>query len=129
MWAAGAATLAVLLSLIGNMASNTVSLPVGWAAVLWGVVGLMGTAAVAMAVWQHRLDQRRFPGDRAVSGVGSTEWLAARVLFLVDGRLPKVHEVSLLQLRVKPAIETRRADGADLPPYVRRDIDDDLEWA
>jgi hypothetical protein len=129
MWVATAATLAVLLSLIGNMASNTVALSVGWAAVLWVIVGLMGAAAVAVAVRQHRIDQRDFPAAAVVSGVGSTEWLAGRVLFLVEGRLPRVSEVSLLQLRVKPAIETRRADGADQPPYVPRDIDEDLEWA
>jgi hypothetical protein len=55
--------------------------------------------------------------------------LAGRVLFLVAGRLPAVAEVDLLQLRVAPAIDTHRTDGMDLPPYVPRDVDDELARA
>ncbi|OXM60442.1 hypothetical protein CF165_42160, partial [Amycolatopsis vastitatis] len=52
-----------------------------------------------------------------------------RALHLVDGELPPVKGVGLLDLRVKPAIDTHAEDGSDLPPYVARDIDVDLEWA
>ncbi|WP_086855983.1 ATP-binding protein, partial [Amycolatopsis lexingtonensis] len=55
--------------------------------------------------------------------------LVGRALHLIDGELPVVSEVGLLDLRVKPAIDTHAEDGSDLPPYVARDIDEDLEWA
>ncbi|NKE55406.1 tetratricopeptide repeat protein [Lentzea sp. PSKA42] len=55
--------------------------------------------------------------------------LVGRALHLVDGRLPEVGQVGLLQMRVKPAIDTHSEDGSDLPPYVGRDLDEDLEWA
>ncbi|WP_460437930.1 tetratricopeptide repeat protein [Amycolatopsis stemonae] len=55
--------------------------------------------------------------------------LVGRALHLVDGELPPVSGVGLLDLRVKPAIDTHADDGSDLPPYVARDIDEDLEWA
>ncbi|MEV4050743.1 tetratricopeptide repeat protein [Amycolatopsis sp. NPDC049688] len=56
VWVAIAATLAVLLSLVGNIATNTVQLPTGWAVGLWAVVGLMGVTSVGLAVRQHRAD-------------------------------------------------------------------------
>ncbi|MCR6481427.1 tetratricopeptide repeat protein [Amycolatopsis sp. OK19-0408] len=55
--------------------------------------------------------------------------LVGRALHLVNGELPQVSGVGLLDLRVKPAIDTYADDGSDLPPYVARDIDEDLEWA
>ena len=50
-----------------------------------------------------------------------------RALHLVGDRLPKVADVSLLALRVKRAMDTFRSE--DLPRYVGRDRDEDLEWA
>ncbi len=55
--------------------------------------------------------------------------LMGRALHLLNGELPPVSAVGLLDLRVKPAIDTHAEDGSDLPPYVPRDIDTDLEWA
>ncbi|MFT7866424.1 MULTISPECIES: hypothetical protein [Amycolatopsis] len=52
-----------------------------------------------------------------------------RALHLDGDRLPKVADVSLLALRVKRAVDTLDAEGRDLPPYVPRDRDEDLEWA
>ncbi len=64
-----------------------------------------------------------------VTAEDSAKPLVGRALHLVDGELPPVREVGLLELRVKPAIDTHAEDGSDLPPYVARDIDVDLEWA
>ncbi|WP_146073634.1 hypothetical protein [Amycolatopsis sp. CA-126428] len=50
-----------------------------------------------------------------------------RALHLDGDRLPKVADVSLLALRVKRAVDT--FDDRDLPRYVPRDRDKDLEWA
>ncbi|MFB9498595.1 tetratricopeptide repeat protein [Saccharothrix mutabilis subsp. capreolus] len=74
-------------------------------------------------------------GDRGANALGqavvldTANPLVGRALHLVDGRLPEVEQVGLLQLRVKPAIDTHSDDGSDLPPYVERDLDQDLEWA
>ncbi|MGW3961338.1 hypothetical protein ACWED2_16065 [Amycolatopsis sp. NPDC005003] len=50
-----------------------------------------------------------------------------RALHLDGDRLPKVADVPLLALRVKRAVDT--SDDRDLPRYVPRDRDEDLEWA
>jgi hypothetical protein len=50
-----------------------------------------------------------------------------RALHLDGDRLPRVADVSLLALRVKRAVDT--FDDRDLPRYVPRDRDEDLEWA
>lgn len=52
-----------------------------------------------------------------------------RALHLDGERLPRVADVSLLALRVKRAVDTFDAEGRDLPRYVSRDRDEDLEWA
>ncbi|MEV7096803.1 hypothetical protein AB0M80_28525 [Amycolatopsis sp. NPDC051045] len=54
---------------------------------------------------------------------------AGRALHLDGDRLPKVADVSLLALRVKRAVDTFDPEGRDLPRYVPRDRDEDLEWA
>ena len=46
-----------------------------------------------------------------------------------DGRPPLVGQVDPLDLGVKPAIDTTDRHDQDLPPYVPRTGDDDLEWA
>ncbi|MEV4842975.1 tetratricopeptide repeat protein [Micromonospora matsumotoense] len=46
-----------------------------------------------------------------------------------DGRPPLVEQVDPLDLGVKPAIDTTDRHDQDLPPYVHRTGDDDLEWA
>ncbi|WP_244252639.1 tetratricopeptide repeat protein [Micromonospora antibiotica] len=46
-----------------------------------------------------------------------------------DGRPPLVEQVDPLDLGVKPAIDTTDRHDQDLPPYVPRTGDDDLEWA
>ncbi|MGW3994132.1 hypothetical protein ACWEF6_11655 [Amycolatopsis sp. NPDC004772] len=50
-----------------------------------------------------------------------------RALHLAGDRVPHVTDVSLLALRVKRAVDT--SDDRDLPRYVPRDRDEDLEWA
>jgi hypothetical protein len=94
----------------------------------WLAVGLIGLATVVLTVRQHRVDNRR-AALSSVAGDSAEIPLVSRALYLVDGRLPKVCQVDLLQLRVKPAIDTQRDDGRDLPPYVHRDVDDELDWA
>ncbi|MEV4773097.1 SEL1-like repeat protein [Micromonospora humida] len=46
-----------------------------------------------------------------------------------DGQPPLVEQVDPLDLGVKPAIDTTDRHDQDLPPYVPRTGDDDLEWA
>ncbi|WP_255598609.1 tetratricopeptide repeat protein [Micromonospora sp. RL09-050-HVF-A] len=46
-----------------------------------------------------------------------------------DGRPPLVEQVDPLDLGVKPAIDTTDRHDQDLPRYVPRTGDDDLEWA
>lgn len=46
-----------------------------------------------------------------------------------DGQPPLVNQVDPLDLGVKPAIDTTDRHDQDLPPYVPRTGDDDLEWA
>ena len=46
-----------------------------------------------------------------------------------DGQPPLVKQVDPLDLGVKPAIDTTDRHDQDLPPYVPRTGDDDLEWA
>lgn len=53
-WVALAATLAVLLSLLGNMVTSTVEVSGGWSIALWIIVAMMAVATVALAVHQHR---------------------------------------------------------------------------
>ncbi|SCF21224.1 hypothetical protein GA0070558_15226, partial [Micromonospora haikouensis] len=46
-----------------------------------------------------------------------------------DGQPPLVKQVDPLDVGVKPAIDTANGHDRDLPPYVSRAGDDDLEWA
>lgn len=89
------------------------------------VLALLLAAFPALRRW---LAGRSTP-DSAADALGSSNVLLGRALYLVDGRLPQVREVGLLHLRVKPAIDTFDDDGEDLPPYVEREFDKDLEWA
>ncbi|GAA1313130.1 tetratricopeptide repeat protein [Saccharothrix xinjiangensis] len=70
--------------------------------------------------------RRWFSAPRPADAVNP---LVGRALHLVDGRLPGVSEVGLLELGIKPAVDTSEEGGLDLPPYVGRDVDEDLEWA
>ena len=53
-WVAAAAALAVLLGLVGNLATSVIDLPPKWATIAWVAVGVMGPAAVWLAVREHR---------------------------------------------------------------------------
>ncbi|MBE8521055.1 hypothetical protein ILP97_26810 [Amycolatopsis sp. H6(2020)] len=77
-------------------------------------------AGIGFAVVELR--KRREPAVAPSVHVG-------RALHLDGDRLPKVADVSLLALRVKRAVDTFDAEGRDLPRYVPRDRDEDLEWA
>ncbi|MGW4059487.1 hypothetical protein ACWEGE_14455 [Amycolatopsis sp. NPDC004747] len=79
-------------------------------------------AAVAAVVFSLVELRRRKPAVSQSVYVG-------RALHLDGDRLPKVADVSLLALRVKRAVDTFDAEGRDLPRYVARDRDEDLEWA
>lgn len=109
-----------------------VALRVGWlswlvadgGAVRRTLEGLSWVAAL-VAVGFSTLDLRK-QRPKPVAGPGIH---VGRALYLDGERLPKVADVSLLALRVKRAVDTFDAEGRDLPPYVPRDRDEDLEWA
>ncbi|WP_091389393.1 tetratricopeptide repeat protein [Amycolatopsis pretoriensis] len=90
-----------------------------------GIVATLALGAPGLWRWMRGRSANLQPtlAERAPSP------LVGRALHLVDGELPPVSAVGLLDLRVKPAIDTHAEDGSDLPPYVARDIDEDLEWA
>ncbi|GAA2696912.1 MULTISPECIES: tetratricopeptide repeat protein [Actinosynnema] len=92
----------------------------------WPSTILATVFLVADLAWRWIAQERPPPG---LSAPVAVDPLAGRALHLVDGRLPTVAEVGLLALQVKPAIGTHREDGKDLPAYVPRDVDVDLEWA
>ncbi|MER7861688.1 tetratricopeptide repeat protein [Amycolatopsis japonica] len=90
-----------------------------------GIVAALALGVPALWRWM-----RGRPASPSAMITGAEENpLVGRALHLVDGELPPVSGVGLLDLRVKPAIDTHADDGSDLPPYVARDIDEDLEWA
>ncbi|WNV86664.1 hypothetical protein [Umezawaea sp. Da 62-37] len=89
-----------------------------------GIVAALALGAPALSRWV-----RGQPPNPTEEPVWTVNPLVGRALHLIDGGLPTVSEVGLFDLRVKPAIDTHSEDGSDLPPYVARDIDDDLEWA
>lgn len=84
------------------------------------------TVVVPGTLWVVRWVRGRLSG---ASDPTPANPLVGRALHLVGDDLPQVSAVGLLQLRVKPAIDTHTEDGTDLPPYVSRNLDDDLEWA
>ncbi|MEV6906059.1 hypothetical protein [Amycolatopsis sp. NPDC051071] len=87
----------------------------------WAVaitIGLAGGGRV-MVLWAG-------PGTRGARVRGIPALLQARALHLVKGRLPRVSEVTLVDLRVKRAIESGSEADRDLPPYVARTVDEDL---
>jgi tetratricopeptide (TPR) repeat protein len=90
-----------------------------------GIVAALALGVPGLWRWVHgrSATPSATKAERAVSP------LVGRALHLVDGELPLVSGVGLLDLRVKPAIDTHAEDGSDLPPYVPRDVDDDLQWA
>jgi hypothetical protein len=54
--AVATATLTVLLSLVGNLATNTVTLSAAWTVVVWLVLTAMAIATVLLAIRQRRID-------------------------------------------------------------------------
>ncbi|MGW5049775.1 tetratricopeptide repeat protein [Actinokineospora sp. NPDC004072] len=97
---------------------------VSWLAAAIATLTLVVPGTVRLWRWA-----RGRPAHQPVGGAETGNPLLGRALHLVDGRLPLVEQVGLLRLRVKPAIDTHSEDGSDLPRYVPRDIDEDLEWA
>lgn len=100
-----------------NSAIRNVIEALGWIATVLG----SSLALVIAGVWRW-LRQPSREDEPAVE----TVWLG-RALHLKDGLPPRVAEVGLLDLGVKPAMDTD--SDADLPPFVARDEDENLEWA
>lgn len=126
--------LAVLLCCAATIAVLAFLLPWGWLAednsrvrnvieALGWVATVLGSslALVIAAVWRW-LRQPRSGNEPAVESV----W-TGRALHLRDGFPPRVTEIGLLDLGVKPAMDTD--SDTDLPPFVARDEDESLEWA
>ncbi|MEV4146871.1 hypothetical protein AB0J40_24605 [Amycolatopsis sp. NPDC049691] len=109
-----------------------VALRIGWlswlvadgGAVRRTLEGLSWVAAL-LAVSFSALDLRK----QRTKPVAESGVHIGRALYLDGDRLPKVADVSLLALRVKRAVDTFDDEGRDLPPYVPRDRDEDLDWA
>jgi TPR repeat protein len=113
------ATLALLGA--GAAALGAVQQQLGWAG---AAVAALGSGAAMIAgvlanrvAWVQPIETAQARStDRTVETSG--------LLFVRDGRLPLVPEVSARQLGVKIAVNS--GGGGDLPPYVRRDVDEEL---
>ncbi|WP_186459569.1 tetratricopeptide repeat protein [Saccharopolyspora dendranthemae] len=105
--------------LADNSPVRNVAEALSWLA---AIATLLGAASGQAWRWLRR-------GARPAQGTldGANATLAGRALFLINGALPKVSDVGLLDMRVKPAMDTETDE--DLPPFVARDRDEDLEWA
>jgi hypothetical protein len=98
--------------------------------ILEGLSWLAGILALLLSI--RNISRRRHAEPAAIADRDtprSLNPLAGNALHIVDDQLPRVNEVSMLALRVQRAIDTFRDDGQDLPAYVSRDCDTDLEWA
>ena len=126
------AVLTAMLAVTTNLATNAV--PSSWQRwtanpwLMWGTTAVLALTVAIAAVLLHRLSAGT--DAPAPNQEASDEALMPRILLhLRDGRPPLVNQVDPLKLGVKRAIDTRLDDGGDLPPYVSRDADSDLEWA